>query len=635
MAHTGGPCAAIEQAPCRSSSLMSFTLACPCFPLLTLQYPHTPHHARSMSLTVPCPCSTSDRGSTACDTAVVYILLCRNPLALSSSLSSTATISWKFYVVDSALVTLESTFSTPSGSTSPSTHNAATAHASTQPSISEFLQLCFTLHTFRRTVPLRLHEDLNDAHCPSDSGNPREVTFADAATQLSFAEFFERCVLSKAVPPRPIPLHQPRDIGTINSPAAAVDPLQSLVRSLTPHHLRLQDSRNRHSWVFHTTSLLKLRPCVPFHTMAPLSPRQTRRPHLLHRLPYSRQVGTHITRSSAAHKRSASTALAGTHLAIGADPRAGCGPYSKPRPVVLPMGRYGLPKPVGLGHLHNADSDLMHHQYRLSILQWNPARRNATQIIAATCGLFHAVILQGASDHVLHVSDQFIAYTGTTDLAILPLLSPTLRSMPFRKLHPVRTRGAGFYSWFTDSCVALLFLALPQSRSAPSISTMSWPQKRDASTDLLRRLHAHTPQHNVDFIGGYFNMSAFSSVGDVFSDPEFSAPSNSSLWRRGALEDSNRECTGFLIMPKRPCEWRVDSHGCYKFNNADIELGPRDTTAHLPLFLHLRTTNFPGLDSITRTEQAQQRRLEREATEHERRQCRRRLTQPPTCLMCQ
>ena len=83
-------------------------------------------------------------------------------------------------------------------------------------------------------------------------------------------------------------------------------------------------------------------------------------------------------------------------------------------------------------------------------------------------------------------------------------------------------------------------------------------------------------------------------------------------------------------MPKRPHVWRVDSHGCYKFNNADPELGPRDTTAHLPLFLHLRTTNFPGPDSITRTEQAQQRRLEPKATKHERRQCRRRLTQPPT-----
>ena len=64
-------------------------------------------------------------------------------------------------------------------------------------------------------------------------------------------------------------------------------------------------------------------------------------------------------------------------------------------------------------------------------------------------------------------------------------------------------------------------------------------------------------QHNVDFIGGDINMSAFSTVGDVFSDPEFSAPGNSFLWRLGALEEQYRECTGFLIMPVRPCEWRL------------------------------------------------------------------------------
>ena len=44
-------------------------------------------------------------------------------------------------------------------------------------------------------------------------------------------------------------------------------------------------------------------------------------------------------------------------------------------------------------------------------------------------------------------------------------------------------------------------------------------------------------QHNIDFIGDDFNMSAFSSVGDVFADPEFSAPGNSFLWELGALED--------------------------------------------------------------------------------------------------
>ena len=86
-----------------------------------------------------------------------------------------------------------------------------------------------------------------------------------------------------------------------------------------------------------------------------------------------------------------------------------------------PMVRFGLPKPPGHGYLHNADSDLMHHQHRLLVLQWNagPARRNPTKIIAATCGRFLEVILQEASDHVPQVSDQFIAYTGDTDLAIL------------------------------------------------------------------------------------------------------------------------------------------------------------------------------------------------------------------------
>ena len=91
-------------------------------------------------------------------------------------------------------------------------------------------------------------------------------------------------------------------------------------------------------------------------------------------------------------------------------------------------------------------------------------------------------------------------------------------------------------------------------------------------------------EHNVDFIGGDFNMSAFSTVGDVFSDPEFSAPGNSFQWGLGALEEPKRERTGFLIMPKRPCEWRVDAHGCYKFDKATLGLGPRDQTAHLPVF---------------------------------------------------
>ena len=97
-------------------------------------------------------------------------------------------------------------------------------------------------------------------------------------------------------------------------------------------------------------------------------------------------------------------------------------------------------------------------------------------------------------------------------------------------------------------------------------------KKRNASTHLLRRFHGYMHQHNVDFVGGDFNMSAFSTVGGVFSDPEFSAPGNSLLWGLGALQEENRECTGFLIMP----------HGCYKYDNAELGFGPRDQRAHLP-----------------------------------------------------
>ena len=81
-----------------------------------------------------------------------------------------------------------------------------------------------------------------------------------------------------------------------------------------------------------------------------------------------------------------------------------------------------------------------------------------------------------------------------------------------------KTRGARCQSLFADFCVSLLFLAL----GTPTVTFCSVhihnvvAKKRDASTELLQRLHGYMKQHNVDFIGGDFNMSAFSTVGDVF-----------------------------------------------------------------------------------------------------------------------
>ena len=143
-------------------------------------------------------------------------------------------------------------------------------------------------------------------------------------------------------------------------------------------------------------------------------------------------------------------------------------------------------------------------------------------------------------------------------------------------------------------------------------------KKRAASSELFQFLQAKMREPNVDFIDGDFNRSAFSTVGDVFTDDEFSGPGNSLMWGLGALEDPNRECASFIIMPKRPYEWRVHSHGCYKFDNAALGLGPRDQSAHLPVFLHLRNTNLRGPSSIMRSEQAQQRRFERKHNKLER-----------------
>ena len=125
-------------------------------------------------------------------------------------------------------------------------------------------------------------------------------------------------------------------------------------------------------------------------------------------------------------------------------------------------------------------------------------------------------------------------------------------------------------------CLSVVRVSLSLSLS------LSRAKKRDASTDLLR-------QHNVDFLGSDFNMSAFSTVGDVFSDPEFSAPGNSFLWGLGALEEQNRECTEFLIMPKRPYQWRVDTQGCCKYDNASLGFGlPRSNRS--PSFISVPPT---------------------------------------------
>ena len=131
-------------------------------------------------------------------------------------------------------------------------------------------------------------------------------------------------------------------------------------------------------------------------------------------------VGTHHARSATTGKRSASTALAGTHNLANTDPRAGTGLFPKPRALVLPLVHLVNPNLKGTVVLIQLTviSCIINSVFPFFNGNPGPARRNPTNIVSAACGKFHAVILQEARDHVPRISDQFMAYTGNTDLAI-------------------------------------------------------------------------------------------------------------------------------------------------------------------------------------------------------------------------
>ena len=198
-------------------------------------------------------------------------------------------------------------------------------------------------------------------------------------------------------------------------------------------------------------------------------------------------VGTHHARSATTGKRSAGTALAGTHNPVDTDPRAGTGPFPKPRALVLHLVHFGQSKPDGHGYIDTADSDLMHHQFRLSLLQWNPglARRNPTNIVSAACGKFHAVILQEAGDHVPHMSEQFLVCTGNTDLAIL-LSKDTSEPDPIVLTFKVDSTSKG--TWGMVLLIVRGLLRRPSLSGSPTVTFYSVhihnvvAKKRDASS---------------------------------------------------------------------------------------------------------------------------------------------------------
>ena len=147
--------------------------------------------------------------------------------------------------------------------------------------------------------------------------------------------------------------------------------------------------------------------------------------------------------------------------------------------------------------------------------------------------------------------------------------------------------SSSFSFWFT-----------PQSHFALHISTTLWPRNVTLPPDFSNSLHSKMLAYNNDFIGGDFNMSAFSTVSDVFSDPEFFSPGIHACGDLALRMNNIENVLAFLSCPS------VHMNGVW-IRMAAIQIA----ILRLPVFLHLRNTNIPGPSSDMRSEQAQQRRL--------------------------
>ena len=172
----------------------------------------------------------------------------------------------------------------------------------------------------------------------------------------------------------------------------------------------------------------------------------------------------------------------------------GLGPFSTPALTVLSMARFGLPTPPVHGTLDNADHDLLHHQYRLSLLQWNPGptRKNPTQILPAVCGRFHVVILREASDQLRlsqispfrTLAAQTLIYCSTG--TCLSLMLPSLLSMN----PPPARHVVGWLHWLFVDCYAALL------RSPSALSTFTRRGQMRSEHPQQRRMERRHHKHD-------------------------------------------------------------------------------------------------------------------------------------------
>ena len=251
---------------------------------------------------------------------------------------------------------------------------------------------------------------------PHNSRSPSSFLQASFPKTLCFArslyQYRERLVVSHF----PNPVTSPPS--TVSAaPATSVVPFQSFVLSLIAHQLHLRVLRHRLSWEYFTqqTYFQKQRLRAVLCPMAPFSPCRLRSLHPSPRPPCSPMSvppkWDHIPVSSTQPLKECLCRPCGNPPCHQC--RGSCWSWTiSQNPCLLIYLCYALGYPNHLGMatctMQTVTSCNINPSLGASV-EPGPARRNPTQIVAATCGRFHAVILQEATDHVPQVSDQFIA----------------------------------------------------------------------------------------------------------------------------------------------------------------------------------------------------------------------------------
>ena len=237
---------------------------------------------------------------------------------------------------------------------------------------------------------------------------------------------------------RPTPLLQPGDIDTVNSHSSTSSnsgpiPVSHTLRGRTPTGLAAQTLLGFSHHIPSKEALARRSSSHGPYLSPPGTQPSTQIPPALQPHVSTTQVGPHPSLFAAAPKKECQ------YRSCGNPPCHQCrGPC---------MVRLGLPKPRGDGYLHNADIDLMHHQYRLSVLQWNPgpARRNPPRLAQRLVDGFMRSSCKKPviTCHMSRTNSSRTLVTRTSPSCSTGAhSSPTLQYLLFTKLRQARTRGA-------------------------------------------------------------------------------------------------------------------------------------------------------------------------------------------------